>query len=65
VAANGDFELRFGNWTFTNFGESLFQFPQPAAFYRLVVNANITRLINGALNTDHRAEGSSHHNFGG
>ena len=58
VAANGDFELRFGNWTFTNFGAELFQFPQPAAFYRLVVNANITRLIGGALNTDHRAEGS-------
>ena len=58
VAANGDFELRFANWTFTNFGEAIFQFPQPAAFYRLVVNANITRLIGGTLNTDHRAEGS-------
>jgi hypothetical protein len=58
VAANGDFELRFGNWTFTNFGELLFQFQQPADFYRLVLNANITQLIGGALNTDHRAEGS-------
>ena len=58
VAANGDFELRFANWTFTNFGEAIFQFPQPAAFYRLVVNANITRLISGALNVDHKAEGS-------
>ena len=58
VAANGDFELRFGNWAFTNFGESLFQFPQPAAFYRLVLNANITRLIGGTLTTGHRAEGS-------
>ena len=58
VAANGDFELRFGNWTFTNIGEGLFQFPQPAAAYRLVVNANITRLIGGALNMDHKAEGS-------
>ena len=57
VAANGDFELRFGNWAFTNLGESLFQFPQPAAFYRLVLNANVTRLI-GALNTGHLAEGS-------
>jgi len=58
VAANGDFELRFANWTFTNFGESFFQFPQPADFYRLVVNANITQLLGGALNVDHRAEGS-------
>ena len=58
VAANGDFELRFVNWTFTNFGEAIFQFPQPAPVYRLVLNANITRLINGTLNTDHRAEGS-------
>ena len=58
VAANGDFELRFGNWTFTNFGQSMFPFPQPADVYRLVVNANITRLIAGGLNTDHRAEGS-------
>ena len=32
VAANGDFELRFANWTFTNFGEAIFQFPQPADF---------------------------------
>jgi hypothetical protein len=58
VAANGDFELRFGSFSFTNFGEQLFQFPQPAAFYRLVLNANITQLIGGALNADHRAEGS-------
>jgi hypothetical protein len=58
VAANGDFELRFANWTFTNFGESIFQFPQPAAFYRLVLNANITRLIGGTVDTDHKAEGS-------
>jgi hypothetical protein len=58
VAANGDFELRFANWNFTNFGEAIFQFPQPAAFYRLVVNANITWLMGGALNADHRAEGS-------
>jgi hypothetical protein len=58
VAANGDFELRFGNWTFTNFGEAMFRFPEPAEFYRLVVNANITRLIGGALNVDHKAEGS-------
>ena len=58
VAANGDFELRFANWTFTNFGQTLFQFPQPANFYRLVVNANITQLLGGALNVDHRAEGS-------
>ena len=58
LAANGDFELRFGNWTFTNFGTGMFPFPQPADSYRLVVNANITRLINGALNTDHKAEGS-------
>lgn len=58
IAATGDFELRFGNWTFTNLGQALFQFPQPAPFYRLVVNANITQLIAGGLNTDHRAEGS-------
>ncbi len=58
VAANGDFELRFANWTFTNFGETIFHFAQPADFYRLVLNANITRLINGALNADHKAEGS-------
>jgi hypothetical protein len=58
VAANGDFELRFADWNFTNVGEAIFQFPQPAAFYRLVVNANITRLFGGTLNTDHRAEGS-------
>jgi hypothetical protein len=35
----------------------MFQFQQPGP-YRLVMNANITRLINGALNTDHKAEGS-------
>jgi hypothetical protein len=58
VAANGDFELRFANWTFTNVGEAIFQFPQPAPFYRLVLNANITQLISGTLNTDHTAEGS-------
>jgi len=58
VAANGDFELRFADWNFTNFGESIFQFPQAPDSYRLVVNANITQLIGGALNTDHRAEGS-------
>jgi hypothetical protein len=58
VAANGDFELRFTNWTFTNFGEAILQFPQPAAFYRLVLNANITRLVSGTLTTDHKAEGS-------
>jgi hypothetical protein len=58
VAANGDFELRFGNWAFTAFGAGLFNFPQPAPFYRLVVNANITRLISGGLNMDHKAEGS-------
>ena len=58
VAANGDFELRFADWSFTNFGEAFFQFAQPAALYRLVVNANITQLIGGGLNADHRAEGS-------
>ena len=58
VAANGDFELRFADWTFTNVGEAIFQFPQPADFYRLVVNANITQLIGGTVSTDHRAEGS-------
>jgi hypothetical protein len=58
VAATGDFELRFVDWTFTNVGEAIFQFPQPAEFYRLVVNANITRLIAGTVSTDHRAEGS-------
>jgi hypothetical protein len=58
IAATGDFELRFGNWTFTNIGQDLFQFAQPAPFYRLVVNANLTRLIAGSVNTDHRAEGS-------
>ena len=58
VAANGDFELRFANWTFTNFGEVMFHFAQPAVFHRLVLNANITRLITGTLTTDHRAEGS-------
>ena len=57
VAANGDFELRFGNFTFTAFGMGMFQFQQPGP-YRLVVNANITRLISGALNMDHKAEGS-------
>lgn len=58
VAATGDFELRFTDWSFTNVGEALFQFPQPAAFYRLVVNANVTRLIGGTVSTDHHAEGS-------
>lgn len=58
VAANGDFELRFGAFSFTNFGEQLFQFPQPADFYRLVMNANVTQLLGGGLNADHRAEGS-------
>ena len=56
--ANGDFELRFVNWTFTNVGNDLFQFAQPAPFYRLVLNANITQLIAGGLQMDHRAEGS-------
>lgn len=58
VAATGDFELRFGNWSFTNFGEQLFRFQQPAPFYRLVINANITQLLGGGPATDHRAEGS-------
>ena len=58
IAANGDFELRFVNWAFTNFGEAIFRFPEPAAFYRMVMNANITRLIGGNLITDHAAEGS-------
>lgn len=58
VAANGDLELRFANWTFTNFGEAIFQFPQPADLYRFVLNANVTQLIGGTVNTDHRAEGS-------
>ena len=58
VAANGDFELRFGNWNFTAFGEAMFEFTPPADLYRIVLNANITRLIGGALNADHHAEGS-------
>jgi hypothetical protein len=53
--ANGDFELRFGNWTFTNFGLEMFS--QPADFNRLVFNANLTTLT-GPLTNDHLAEGS-------
>ena len=53
--ANGDFELRFGNWTFTNFGLDMFS--QPADFNRLVLNANVT-MLTGPLNMDHLAEGS-------
>lgn len=56
VFANGDFELRYGNWNFTGFGAALFDFPQPVT--RLVLNANITQLIGGALNVDHKTEGS-------
>ncbi len=54
--ANGDFELRYGNWNFTGFGAALFDFQQPVT--RLVLNANITQLIGGALNVDHKTEGS-------
>jgi len=53
--ASGDFELVFGNWAFTAFGQMLFF---NANFNYLVFNANITDLNGGALGVDHLAEGS-------
>jgi hypothetical protein len=54
--ANGDWELRFGNWIFTPLGQELFTPIQPVDFDRLVINANITPLV--PLEADHRSEGS-------
>ena len=53
--ASGDFEIVFGNWAFTAFGQMLFV---NANFNFLVFNANITELNGGALNADHFTEGS-------
>ena len=53
--ASGDLEVVFGNWNFSAFGQMLFV---NANFNFLVFNANITNLIAGALNGDHRTEGS-------
>ena len=53
--ASGDFEIVFGNWVFSAFGQMLFF---NANFNYLVFNGNITNLIAGALNGDHRTEGS-------
>ena len=53
--ASGDFEIVFGNWAFTAFGQMLFF---NANFNYLVFNANITDLNGGALGVDHLAEGS-------
>ena len=52
--ANGDFELRFGNWNFTPLGQELFA--HPVNFERLIVNANITPVV--ALGVSHVSEGS-------
>jgi hypothetical protein len=53
--ASGDFEIVFGNWVFSPFGQMLFF---NANFNFLVFNANITDLTGGALNADHLTEGS-------
>jgi hypothetical protein len=55
--ASGDFEIVFGNWNFSAFGQVLF-FTFNTNFNYLVFNANITNLIAGALGGDHRTEGS-------
>jgi hypothetical protein len=58
--ANGDFEIVFGDWTFTVDGQELFWDGNgnPLAAQIFVFNANVTRLVVGALNNDHRNEGS-------
>jgi hypothetical protein len=55
----GDLEIVFGNWAFTADGQDLFMDGNgnPLAAPIFVFNANVTRLI-GALNNDHRTEGS-------
>jgi hypothetical protein len=56
---NGDFEIEFGPWAFSNFGTALFRDlnGNPLAANRLVINGNVTRLL-GPLGADHRPEGS-------
>ena len=53
--ANGDFELIFADWQWTNSGLALFG--NPAQFNVLVMNANVTEL-GGLLGQDHKPEGS-------
>jgi hypothetical protein len=57
--ASGDLELVFGNWVFTADGQELFRDGNgnPLAANIFVFNANVTQL-GGALNNDHRPEGS-------
>ena len=56
---NGDFEIEFGGWVFTNFGQALYRNlnGNPLAANRLVINGNVTQLL-GPLGADHRPEGS-------
>ncbi len=53
--ANGDFELHWADWTFTDLGRALFG--NPEGFEILVLNGNVT-LLNGALGQFHLPEGS-------
>ncbi|MEO0972405.1 MAG: hypothetical protein AAFX85_04860 [Pseudomonadota bacterium] len=53
--ANGDFELVFDNWAFSDAGRALFG--NPANFNVIVLNGNIT-LLDGPLGNDHLPEGS-------
>jgi hypothetical protein len=58
--ANGDYELRFGNWVFTGAGMNLFRIPggmAPLVAPNLVFNGNVTRIL-GPLTNDHHTEGS-------
>jgi hypothetical protein len=57
---NGDLEIEFAGWQFTNVGQALFRTPNgnPLPANRLVLNANITQILVGALGADHRSEGS-------
>ena len=61
---NGDFEIEFSGWNFTNFGHALYRNPNgnPLLANRLVVNGNVTQLL-GPLGADHRPEGSGNFFF--
>lgn len=56
---NGDFEIKFGNWVFSAFGQQLFRdlANDPLVAPVLVVNGNVTRL-RGPIDALHRPEGS-------
>jgi hypothetical protein len=57
--ANGDFEVVFVGWAFTNAGQQLFRDVNnnPLVVPTLVFNGNVT-LLGGPLGNDHKPEGS-------